>query len=116
MSNFAAGREAEGAAADYLYEHGYTVIEQNWRTPLCEIDIVARKGRVIYCVEVKYRLSDKQGKGFDYITPRKLKQMEFAARLWAQEHDWDGDYHLSAIEVSGHEFEITNFLSCISKD
>ncbi len=105
-----AGRTAEDAAAQYLSKLGYEVLDQNWRTRWCEVDIVAKKANEVFFVEVKYRQSDSWGGGLDYITPKKLKQMQFAAEFWASDHKWNGDYHLSAIEVTGCTFQITNFL------
>lgn len=111
MTNFAHGREAETAAAEHLQKLGFKVLAQNWRTRYCEIDIVAQKKKTIYFVEVKYRKSSMQGTGLDYITPKKLAQMKFAASFWVQDQTWKGDYSLAAIEVSGLEFKITEFLT-----
>lgn len=113
MTNFAHGREAEQAAADYLTRLSYQVHTQNWRTRQCEIDIVAEKDGCIYCVEVKYRQNTAQGSGLDYITSKKQQQMDFAARMWAAQHRWQGDICLSAIEVSGPNYEVTEFIDCI---
>jgi uncharacterized protein (TIGR00252 family) len=110
-SNFAHGREAEAAAAEYLKELGFKILSQNWRTRYCEIDIVAEKGKRVYFVEVKYRQSGKQGSGLEYITPRKLQQMGLAARFWVSDNDWTGDYSLGAIEVSGSDYTITIMLT-----
>lgn len=107
------GNTAESAAADYLDALGYTVIERNWRTRVCEIDIVAQKQTTIYFVEVKYRQGAQQGRGLDYITPAKLKQMEFAAQCWVQEHSYEGDYELSAIEVMA-DFQVSEFIPELS--
>lgn len=103
------GKEAEQAAAEYLKDRGYKVLELNWRTPVCEIDIVAQKAGIMYFVEVKFRSKDGQGAGLDYVTPQKLQQMQFAAQCWVEKHNYSGDYELSAIEVS-RNFQITNFL------
>lgn len=120
MTNFAHGRNAEDAAVEYLKKLNFEILAQNWRTRWCEIDIVARKdtpspglrraGKRVYFVEVKYRATDQQGSGLEYITPRKLKQMKFAAEFWAHDNDWTADYTLSAIEVSSTDFQVTNFL------
>lgn len=104
------GRAAEDAAAEYLRARGYEILEQNWRTRWCEIDIVAKKGKAVSFVEVKYRKSDAWGSGLEYITPKKLKQMHFAAEFWVSNNNWSGDYSLGAVEVTGLTFQITNFL------
>ena len=113
MTNFAHGREAEQAAAEYLQRQGYEVVAQNWRTRACEIDIVAMKDKTAYCVEVKYRKNNAQGRGLEYITASKQKQMDFAARMWAATNNWQGDITLGAIEVSGPSYDITEFLESI---
>lgn len=110
MTTFDTGRKAEQAAAEFLQQKGCTILQQNWRTRQCEIDIVARQGNIVYFCEVKYRMQARQGGGLDYITPKKLNQMRFAAELWVQTSDWQGEYQLCAIEVSGSNFAITEVI------
>ena len=50
------GQVAEGAVADELQTQGYRIVDRNWKTKVCEIDIVASKDKVIYFVEVKFRV------------------------------------------------------------
>lgn len=111
MTNFSHGRAAEAAAIEYLKQNSFKILTQNWRTRYCEIDVVAQKDKVIYFVEVKYRQGDQQGSGLDYITPKKLKQMNLAARFWASDNNWQDDYRLAALEVSGIDYKVTNFLT-----
>lgn len=100
------GSEAEGRVAEFLKREGYTILEKNWKTKWCEVDIVAKKDGCIYFVEVKYRSTPDQGGGFDYITGPKLKKMDLAARSWVEINGWTGEYVLSAAEVSGLDFDI----------
>lgn len=101
----ATGQEAESAVARYLSSKGYKILQRNWRTKFCEIDIVAQKGGVVYFVEVKYRVQSSQGQGLDYITFAKQKRMRRAAIAWAQSNDWSGDIALLAAEVGGLNYE-----------
>jgi Holliday junction resolvase-like predicted endonuclease len=64
---------------------------------------VASKDKIIYFVEVKYRSSDSQGGGLEYITPKKLNQIKFAAQIWNQQNDWNGDYRILGAAVSDDE-------------
>lgn len=80
------GDTAESAVVSWLKGEGYEIIERNWKTKFCEIDCIAEKGSVRYFVEVKYRSSAKQGGGIAAITPKKLKQMQFAAELYNESH------------------------------
>jgi uncharacterized protein (TIGR00252 family) len=108
VTTFETGRRAEAAAADFLRAKGCDIVAQNWRTRMCEIDIVAHRANVIYFCEVKYRRSSAQGAGLDYITPRKLQQMRFAALSWVHHQGWRGEFQLCAIEVSGPRFVVTS--------
>jgi uncharacterized protein (TIGR00252 family) len=110
MTTFDTGRRAEAVAAAFLEQKGCDIVGQNWRTRWCEIDLVAHRDNVIYFCEVKYRKTSRQGGGLDYITPKKLEQMRFAAEFWVHAHRWNGDYQLCAIEVSGPQFRITNLV------
>lgn len=108
------GRQAEVAAAAFLQKQGLTIIERNWRTRWCEIDIIARRKADIYFVEVKYRHSPDHGGGLDYITPRKVQQMRYAAEFWraGQRREYNG-YHVSAVELTGTPPVVQEWLSDI---
>lgn len=108
MTNYSSGHEAEIIAADYLVSLGYKITDLNWRTKICEIDIVATKDKIAYLIEVKSRSSSNYGTGFEYITAKKLKQMKFAAEMWVTHSSWEGNYQLGAVEVEG--IRVTNFL------
>ena len=100
------GQLAENKVADMLQSGGYLILDRNWKTRKCEIDIVARKDNCVYFVEVKFRTSVAQGSGFEYITSAKLRQMEFAANYWVAVNKWAGEYMLSGASVSGSDFQI----------
>lgn len=113
-TNYASGHHAEKVAARYLQAHGYKLYALNWRHPRAEIDIVAQlPGGPVVFIEVKHRRTARQGAGLDYITPAKLRQMEFAARLWAAAHGYRGDYTLGAVEVSGADYQVTAFIDSV---
>ena len=105
------GKQAEKVAAEYLKKQGYKILAKNWRTRMCEIDIVASQDKCVYFVEVKYRKSLDWGSGLDYITSAKQKQMNFAAEMWLSQNNWIGDCSLAALEVAGEGYEVTSFLT-----
>lgn len=105
------GRQAEQVVVGFLQSWHYKLLAQNWRRRQCEIDVIAKKNDKIYFVEVKYRQNSRQGRGLDYLTPGKLRQMHFAASMWCAENHWDGDYTLVAAEVSGPDFLLTEFIT-----
>jgi uncharacterized protein (TIGR00252 family) len=99
MSTTADGREAEALVAKYLENKKHKILSKNWRTRWCEIDLVSTKMKCVYFTEVKYRSSNDWGGGLEYITPKKLKQMKFAAELWLNENNWKNEVILQAAEV-----------------
>ncbi len=110
MSTTTTGRRAETAAARYLESKGYRIVQQNWRTRWCEIDLVATKANIAVLIEVKYRRRSNWGSGLEYITRAKYRQMAYAAEFWMACHDWSGLCHLAAVEVSGPNFQVTAFI------
>lgn len=80
----AIGNASETVAAEELIRRGHEILDRNWKTKYCEIDIISKKDDVIYFTEVKHRRNARAGGGVAAITPKKLNQMKFAARLYAQ--------------------------------
>ncbi len=105
MKTTAIGQSAEGAVADHMVQSGYKILDRNWKTKICEIDVIAAKDKIVYFVEVKYRATAQQGSGLEYITDHKLNQIKFAARIWCSNNNWDGDYRLLGAEVSSLNYE-----------
>jgi putative endonuclease len=75
------GREGEALAVVFLKKKGYRIVEQNYRCPLGEIDIVALDKRTVCFVEVKTRSTG------DYDRPEvavhKHKQFQLSrVALW----------------------------------
>lgn len=73
------GNAAEQQAAEELVRQGFTIVQRNWKTKWCEIDIIASKDATIWFVEVKYRATTKFGDGLEYIGNKKLRHLQLAA-------------------------------------
>lgn len=101
------GDAGESVAAQYLMEKNFTIIARNWKTLRCEIDIVAKRDDIIYCVEVKHRKENVRGGGVEAITAKKLDQMRFAANMYVNRYGIKGDVRLAVITTTSSppEFE-----------
>lgn len=79
-----AGRWAEALAAWWLRLSGYRILDRRIRTRGGEIDLVARRGRVLAIVEVKVRptLSDAAYA----IGPQQRRRLLRAAEAYRQSH------------------------------
>lgn len=76
------GREGEAAAARYLEDAGWTVLERNYRAGRNEVDLIARRGRTVAFVEVKARRGTGFGHPLEAITGRKRGEIAKVARAW----------------------------------
>src|SRR5262249_57760808 len=86
---FRVGVSAESRAAAYLVGHGYAIAARRFKSPVGEVDIVARRGPELVFVEVKARarLDDAALS----LTPRQLKRIVAAAEAWLAAHPDDGE-------------------------
>jgi ribonuclease HII len=108
------GDMAETEVANYLLRLGHKIVDRNWKTKFCEIDIISSFQNVIYFTEVKYRKNSQQGGGLAAITAKKLRQMKFAARYYALKNDASMvDLRLAAASVSGKPPVVDEFLEII---
>lgn len=60
-NNRKTGGNYEQAAGFYLEQHGYQILQYNYRCRIGEIDIVAKEGENLVFCEVKYRTGPGQG-------------------------------------------------------
>lgn len=81
------GKWGESITAEFLEEHGYSVVARNFRTPYGEIDIVAERNGYTRFVKVKTRISKSFGPPEISVTPRKQEHMLTAAEYYAQKHE-----------------------------
>jgi len=105
------GDSAEDVASYYLMRHSHEILDRNWKTKYCEIDIVSKLKDMVYFTEVKYRKTDAQGGGLDAVNRKKLNQMKFAARFYAMTNKIsDMNLRLAVISLSGESPEVIDFL------
>ncbi len=101
MNTTSIGNKAELTVVEWLEANGYRVIDKNWKTRWCEIDIVAVHEGIVSFIEVRHRRSDTWGDGIDSITNKKRKQVEFAAHFWLHQKKWQGDARIMIVATAG---------------
>lgn len=74
------GRRGETLAALWLTCKGWQILERRAKTPLGEIDIIARRGRVLAFIEVKWRRRPEDA--LNAFHPRQQQRMLRAGALW----------------------------------
>ena len=78
-------RAGEDLAARWYEEHGYEVLERNWRRREGEVDLIVRRGPTVVFCEVKTRSSDRFGTGAESVLPAKQRRIRRLASRWLSE-------------------------------
>ncbi len=76
------GRAGEDLAALAYEWRGFEVLDRNWRTRSGEIDLVARKDRLVVFCEVKTRRTDSFGLPVEAVDHRKQARLRRLAAQW----------------------------------
>ncbi|MCZ6507551.1 MAG: YraN family protein [Acidobacteria bacterium] len=84
------GRQAEAAGRRWLEERGYRILATNYRTPLGEIDLVAREQDTVCFIEIKARVSPAHGPAIGAVTARQRARVARAAALYLQATGYEG--------------------------
>lgn len=88
--NRAVGNLGEGHAARFLRARGYEIIGRNVKTYLGEIDIVARKQKILIFAEVKTRREGNFGPPHNLITRKKKRKLVQCAFVYCDMQGIDG--------------------------
>lgn len=90
---YVSGLLAEKFAGLYMNARGYRIFERRYKTPGGEIDLIAKRGRHVAFVEVKYR--QELDVAAYSVSDYQKKRIVNAARYWLASHGGDLDQTLS---------------------
>jgi putative endonuclease len=76
------GRRGEDLAAKWYEAQGFDVLARNWHCREGELDIVARRARLVVFCEVKARTTDAFGVPAEAVGPLKQAKVRRLAALW----------------------------------
>ena len=71
--------------AAWYVEHGYEIVERNWRSRAGELDLIVRRGRTFVFCEVKTRSSDAFGAPVEAVTRDKQVRLRHLAARWLED-------------------------------
>ncbi|MBN8936705.1 MAG: YraN family protein [Rhizobiales bacterium] len=92
VAAFRTGLSAESRAAALLVAKGYRIVSRRFRSPVGEVDIIARRGRTLIFVEVKAR-STLDGAA-ESLLPRQQRRIAAAAAAWLAKCPDDIESHI----------------------
>jgi putative endonuclease len=94
------GAWGENKAAEYLGDHGYQILERNFRVWEGEIDLIAVKDEVIHFVEVKTRSSQRFGSPEESMHARKRSRLLRAGFCYLEQNfDENVSYQFDLVAI-----------------
>ena len=89
---YRAGLWAETLAALYLQAAGYRIVKRRYKCRAGEIDLIARKGRVLVIIEVKARRNMRDA--LEAVSPRNRQRVERAALVFLSQNPFYQDHDM----------------------
>ncbi len=83
---------AEYVAVVYFWLHGYRILSIRYKTPVGEIDVLARKGDSLVALEVKARKTIDNA--LESIPAKSRKRIEKAAQYYLMQHPEYLEYNI----------------------
>ncbi|MBQ6612134.1 MAG: YraN family protein [Alistipes sp.] len=80
------GARGEDIATEWLREHGFYIVERNWRVGRYEMDIIAEHYDTMHFVEVKTRKQGGWQSAYDSIDEQKIRSLRRAAMAYRAMH------------------------------
>ena len=108
------GSHGEQAAARYLCDQGYTIVDRNWRCEFGEVDVIARTSQEIVFVEVRTRTSTQYGSPEESMTQAKAERLLLTAQAYLQEQSmpeshWRIDMIAVECDLSGQILRLEHY-------
>lgn len=102
------GAAGEGAVCDFLKKNKFAICERNFVSVFGEIDIIAQRGEILVCVEVKTRKESYFPLG-EIITVSKQRKIIATAQLYMSKRGLDNvvcRFDVARVIVNNSDFMI----------
>lgn len=99
------GAKYEELAAEYLQKQGFQILQRNFSSRFGEIDLIAREGRYLVFVEVKYRAPNSSGHPLEAVDVRKQRRIGKTADFYLLRygHGEDTPCRFDVVGILGEE-------------
>ncbi|MDR0647148.1 MAG: YraN family protein [Puniceicoccales bacterium] len=89
----------EDLARRYLKKKGYKILERNWRSGRCEIDIIAKDRECIVFVEVRTRQENQLCSGYDSVNRHKKQMLKRGIKLYLHKMPFVKTFRLDIVSI-----------------
>ncbi len=102
------GQRGEERAAAWYRQRGYEIVCRNWRCAIGEIDLIARRGRLVVVCEVKARRSDAFGVPALAVGAAKQQRLRRLAAAWLASNRTGRivDVRFDVVAVTGERVDV----------
>ena len=102
------GKAYEEQAACYLTEHGFALLEKNFRCRQGEVDLIGLHEDCLVFVEVKYRKDQRSGYPEEAVFARKQQKIRHTASYYLYRHGYGEETpcRFDVVSIAGDEEEI----------
>lgn len=96
------GERGEDLAAAWYESEGFQIVGRNWTCREGELDVIARRDKLVVFCEVKSRASDRFADPALAVGYRKQAKVRRAAFRWLEEQPWQQQLRFDvAVVISG---------------
>ena len=108
MNKRIVGTAYEKLAGAYLQQQGYEILEYNFRCRTGELDIIAKDGRYLVFVEVKYRSSRQKGNPLEAVHRKKQQIISKTASYYCLKHGYreNTPCRFDVVGICGEEYTL----------
>jgi putative endonuclease len=99
------GKIAEDHAAQYLVQHGFLILERNYRCGKAEVDLIALRNDLLVFAEVKFRKNALFGHPETTLSDRKIELLHEAASFYTQTLQTRYKLRFDVIAITGEKIE-----------
>jgi putative endonuclease len=82
-----------------LQKKGYRIVKRNYKTPVGEIDIIAKDGDTIVFIEVKTRTDISFGYPFEAVNNRKRQKLKNLALLYLKRQGKESPVRFDVLSI-----------------
>lgn len=109
------GARGEDIATEWLRQHGFYIVERNWRVGRYEMDIIAEHYDTMHFVEVKTRRQGGWQSAYDSIDEQKRRSLRRAAMAYRAMHRLrhNIEFDLLAITIDDNGSTMVDFVENI---
>jgi putative endonuclease len=109
------GARGEDIATEWLRQHGFYIVERNWRVGRYEMDIIAEHYDTMHFVEGKTRRQGGWQSAYDSIDEQKRRSLRRAAMAYRAMHRLrhNIEFDLLAITVDDNGSTMVDFVENI---